>query len=505
MLKRILNSPKTINVLQFLGIFFVTSFVFYFLRKNYLPYYTDNNDSFYHVTMAKMLAQNNLLIKEFPYFQFSFLKDNFVDWHYLFHLILIPFIKLFGEVCGPKLLGTILVGGIFSIIFLILKNINLKFSFFYTLGLFAILPADFFVRMTYIRAPVLSLFLLVLALYFLVKQRPVLLAITIFFYVWAYYLMSFAIFIPIVAYLMIEILRGNKVDLKLLFWPLGGLMAGLIINPFFPDNLSFLLVLLQASTNERPYAGVELFSPEAWYWFYSSLMVIFLFAGGLIFALIKGLKLSWQTIVLVILAFFFLVLQWKSIRFYEYAPLIVGLAGTVLLASYFEETLLKIKSNWKKLETWVLIIFMAIYIQEGIFHGIWEYWTLDKKINNYGSQVIQIKESADYLNKNSSRGEIVFASWGLFPQLFYFGQKNYYIVGLDPVFLEIYRKDLLEKYIDITMNPESTLDLKIIKDEFQTKWVVVTPGQTSLKEKLLKRTDIFKLEFDAPYSVFRVL
>jgi len=85
-----------------IGLVFIVVFgVFFALEFNDNNPYFSGYDSFYHVGMAEHIMQSGLP-HQFPYLQFTTLNANFTDNHLLFHLLLIPFIKIFGEVTGPK-------------------------------------------------------------------------------------------------------------------------------------------------------------------------------------------------------------------------------------------------------------------------------------------------------------------------------------------------------------------------------------------------------------------
>lgn len=498
MIKRLLKS----TVFQFILVFATIFVAFYFYRDSKLPYFI-GEDSFYHVGLAKYMIQNGLVIHQFPFFSFTFLKDNFVDWHFLFHILLIPFIKIFGETNGPKILGDLLVAGTFGMVFLILREQKLKLAWFYAIALFFLMPSGFYYRMVFIRAPVVSVFLLVLSIYLFLKNKPLLIGFITYLSMLFYY-GSFVVLIPFLAYFIVQIFRGEKLNYQLIIWPLIGFLLGIIINPYFPQNIHLLKIQLSAGLhNDRWYAGQEWLQPGAWSWFYGSIMTALLFFGGIVLSYLKAIKLLPKIIAIFILSLVILVMQWKSIRFIEYWPVLAGLTGLLLIGPYLESVLFNIKNNWRKLETMAIVILILAFVYEGIFHGIWEYWSLKKSYQGKVEYYKTLKTLSDFLESNSSRGDIVFTRWDIFPQLFYFSQKNYYIVGEDPAFLEDYNKDLLEKYIDLTMASDSILDVNIIKERFMAKWVI---ADENLKDKILKKPELFQQVFENNgYTVFKVL
>jgi len=65
----------------------------------------------------------------------------------------------------------------------------------------------------------------------------------------------------------------------------------------------------------------------------------------------------------------------------------------------------------------------------------------------------KFKESALWLKENTNEKDIVFyLNWGYFPFLFFWNQDNYYINGMDPVFLLKYDKTLYWKLYNMAVN-----------------------------------------------------
>ena len=65
----------------------------------------------------------------------------------------------------------------------------------------------------------------------------------------------------------------------------------------------------------------------------------------------------------------------------------------------------------------------------------------------------KFKESALWLKENTNKKDIVFyLNWGYFSFLFFWNQDNYYINGMDPVFLLKYDKKLYWKLYNMAVN-----------------------------------------------------
>jgi hypothetical protein len=85
--------------LSFLLIFLTSFIVFAYLQ--YSEAFADP-DSFYHAKMA-LLARDQGVIKDFPWLQYTVLVNNYTDQHFLYHVILIPFVTFFDPLVGIKL------------------------------------------------------------------------------------------------------------------------------------------------------------------------------------------------------------------------------------------------------------------------------------------------------------------------------------------------------------------------------------------------------------------
>ncbi|MDP3792289.1 MAG: hypothetical protein Q8Q89_01025 [bacterium] len=74
---------------------------------------------------------------------------------------------------------------------------------------------------------------------------------------------------------------------------------------------------------------------------------------------------------------------------------------------------------------------------------------------NHAYSPTKFKESALWLKENTKREDTVFyLNWAYFPFLFFWNQSNYYINGMDPVFLFKYDKKLYWKLYNMAVNED---------------------------------------------------
>lgn len=514
MLKKLLNKilkkfkqykfiPTVLWFLFIVAVVFVTAYRFQFNPQT--PYFT-GEDSFFHVGLAQYMIDHGLIVHQFPYLNFTILSAHFTDWYFLFSVILIPFIKVFGEVVGPKILVLVLLGCVFGVVYLIFKSQKLKLAPLYALILFFLMPAHFYLRMSFIRAPVLSLLLMLLVIYFFLKNKPMALAITMFLYVWAYYMASPLIFVILFSYFIVSILMGEKINYRLIIYPLIGFVIGFIFNPFFPQNINFFVVQIIDLGAKNPLLGSELQPYDTWFWFSNSIMVLGLFFGGILISFMKNLKQNSKVIVVLIFTLFVLALQWKSRRFVEYWAVLGGMTGILLCGRYFEEILIPIKKSLFKPEKIVIIIITIIFLEVGFLSMIFSFSNTQKDIGT-DSRIDSLKEVSVYLKDNSSAGDIVFNdNWDVFPYLFYFNQKDYYIVGLDLNCMKFYNQNLYTEYINLTSKNDPNIDISAIKTDFKSKWMVISADKSDLIYRIEARPDLFSKKLTrGQFIIYQVL
>lgn len=489
-----------ITIFSFATVFLI-SFVFFalFEFKGTMPLFS-GEDSFYHVGMAKYISSHGIP-QTFPYLNFTIINDKFVDHQLLFHLLLVPFIKLFGENIGPKLMNILFISLTFSLIFLIFRHYKLKLAALYSALILFTMPCDFYFRMAFIRVQGVALFLMTLSYYFILKNNCIALLITSFFFVWLY---GGSVFLPalIVIYIISEALSGEKIDWKIILYGISGFALGIIINPYFPKNIFFLYSqIFQTGIGAKPYSGGEWRPYDTWYWTTISIIPIVIFFGSILFSLARNIKIDARKLTLLLFSFFMLLLQWKSKRFVEYWPFFASVTGILLIGQYFEKSMEGMKRNANIIlfstMASILVFIITIKASVEITQG---YKDTKTPINASAT-----KQVNDYLIANSESGQIIFTDdWDVFPFYFFFNQKNYYIVGLDPEFMNLYSHTLYEEYSKISSGND-TENLERIKEDFNSSWVLVGKDHPNFKRNLNNKPSLFTEVFEnSDYTLYKV-
>ncbi|MFN7160009.1 MAG: hypothetical protein ACK4NC_00180 [Candidatus Gracilibacteria bacterium] len=346
------NDEKFEKYATFCGVVFI-SLCIQGLVQFSTPFFADSNDSFYHAKMAQMILDNGI-VQQFPWLYFTTLNQNFVDHHFLFHVILIPFIqigKLFtpGDVNAGIILGAksaiVLAISLFTgAFYLLLHHFKVRIWPVWIMLLLAV-PYDFFFRMHMVRVQSISLLVMLLGLWALFEQKYKLLGVLCFLYVTLY---GGFFFLPIFVgiYFVVHYIRNREFLWTPLLWAFGGMALGFLTSPYMLKTLGFLQQ--QVFETGLGYAkndlnvGGEWRPYDTWYIFQMGIVTFTVQFLAITWVFIKGLKQNTKSITVFLISLFFLILMWKSKRFVEYWPAFAILSSAYLLRDEFTKISLKI-------------------------------------------------------------------------------------------------------------------------------------------------------------------
>lgn len=512
--------------LAYLFIFVFSFCLLLYLQAN--PSFADP-DSFYHVKMAQLIRDHGI-VKDFPWLQFTVLKDYYTDQHFLYHVLLIPFVTLLNPIIGAKL-ATVMLGSLLVILFCRLLNyFKVKLALIFSLILLLITPFTF--RISLVKAPSTSILILILAIYLIFRHKYLWLFLLSFIYVWTYggflLILVFAGLYSIVGLLADLMSRfkararhvseGNifsrifkNKNIKLFFSSLGGVLAGLVINPFFPNNLYFYwhqLVKIGIINYQKiigvgnewyPYKFIELVS--------NAVLLSIILVITLILFFINYKKQSRRSVMLFFIFIFFLLLTLKSRRYVEYYVPFALLFGAFSLNDSL--TIINWRLTWqsflqfyfrRKVLTTVILVYILVTIPTIILRDI----NSTKRDLDGGSPYYKFQKSSQWLVANSQPGDIVFhSSWDEFPVLFYHNAKDYYIIGLDPTFMYDYNKDLYWKMVDITTGKPVDNLSDVLTNDFKASFIFVEINHTGMNNNIKNNTDFTEVYRDEEAIIYK--
>ncbi len=504
------------ELLKYFLLFIVAFSLFsYFQISSTFP----DPDSFYHAKMAVLIPDQGI-VRDFPWLQFTVLKDNFADHHFLYHVALIPFVTLFDPLVGIKLFTALSAAVLILVFYWFLKKFKIRGALLYSIIL--LVSSPFIFRINLAKASAISLTILLFGLYFIFQRKVWPLFFLSFIYVWTYggwplilvlalfYIFSESLISVTKNFENVKSLIKNffknifsKTNVKLFFACFGGLAAGVIINPFFPKNLFFYWqqIIKIAVINYQDKIGVG----AEWYPYglgdlianSSFIFILLILSFAVIF--INFLKNftsqekstvidpgeKTKTLTLTLLALFFLALTLRSRRNVEYFIPFAALASAFILS----QPLSSIKKYLPTINAWrqkrkvfssLVIIYILFMVPFTSARNIWSI----KQLYLSGGSIYKYRGVAEWLKNNTPQNSIIFHNdWDDFPALFYYNTNNYYIAGLDPTFMYDYDKDLHKIWVDITTGRRPNIS-EFVKNDFRSEYVFVDKDHIALENNL---------------------
>jgi hypothetical protein len=461
----------------------------------------------------------------FPWLQATILKDSFIDQHFLYHVFLMPFTHLMNPIQGAKLATVFLGSGLLMLFYWLLRSQKIKFAFGFTLALLATMPFVF--RINLVKAPVVSVILLILGLYLLFKHHYKLLFLLSFVFVWAYGgFILIVIFSGLYACVSVayDWVRSRRIgalfmiithnrEIRLLVVAILGVLAGLIINPYFPHNLNFYWhQLVQIGIiNYRSIipVGNEWYSYSFFDLTANTALVTILVLASVLASVIQWRVPTKKTVTLLLIYILFFAFTLKSRRYVEYYVPFGILFSAFALGQHLYH--LDWRRVWSK--------GMDMYLRHRIIGTILVVYFLTtiptviiKDVNSThhdftsGISVGRFAGVSAWLSGNSRPGDIIFhSSWDEFPVLFYHNAKDYYIAGLDPTFTYKYSQSLYRQMVDITVGNQLTDLHRLISDNFHASYVLVEANHFKMDANIRSNagfTEVYK-DHDATLYLVR--
>lgn len=521
----------------YLLIFFIAFLAYLWIQAT--PSFLDP-DSFYHLKMTELIAAKGPIL-DFPWLQFTVLKDYYIDHHFLYHVCAIPFIKILGNFVGFKFYTVILATLFIFIAYVFLKKEKIKYAEVFALAL--LFAPDFMFRISLAKATAFSLILLFWGIYFIFKQKYWLLAAISALYVWSYggfllifvmtviYALARAIYETFISpplwlklkpfksfaklknYLVLFLKNClRRENLKINLASILGIGLGLVLNPYFPKNLKFYWQQL-VQIGLINYRGLVNVGGE-WYPYEIAKLIpdtgVAIILGVLCFVLFSILikKQSAKSVFFFLTTCLFLFLTLKSKRYVEYfVPFLVFFSAytmnEVLKNIDVKQWLQKLKSDNYILGTlskfiliFMFVIFPLIMVKDAY---------ITRKSFKAGIEFSRFAGISNYLKANAQPGQIIMQTdWDDFPMLFYHNSQNYYIVGLDPTFMYNYNAKLYNLFADITMTKKTDNLYQTIKDNFLASYFIVDNDRPGLAKILQKDGNFSQAYKDQDGEVFKL-
>jgi hypothetical protein len=437
-----------------------------------------DHDGYYHMRWSQIIRAQGLK-PPFVWLPLSILNaESYYDHHLLFHIYLAVFA---GDpdpaalVAGAKLASTLLPALAGVAVWWLLRGQGVPWAGLWAVGLLAV-SAPFLYRLSMPRAQSASLLVLVLGLHWLLQRRYWALLPLGFAYVWLYdafpLLLVLAGVYTAAAWATAQG-AGRRVEWQALAWPAAGLALGLVLNPYFPQNLDFIAhhLLAKLAPTSVP-VGNEWYPYETWTLAENSGPALAAFALGALAMAWQARRPSRAALTTFGLAVVFGVMVLRSRRFVEYYPafalIFLAVAAGPLLAGWQAALAARPGGRVAALALWLLPVGLAVAVA---VPG-WMILNQARALMGRSRPPTLYAGASAWLSENAPAGSLVFQTdWDDFPRLFFYNPGAIYTAGLDPTYFERYDEALYRLWVRITQGRVSQPG-EVIRDRFGAAYVM---------------------------------
>jgi hypothetical protein len=471
-------SHNTIVGITLFGVFLFSLYLIQFSTPDLA-----GNDGYYHIRFAYLMRTEGLK-PDFPWLPLTILNSGeFYDHHFLYHVALIPF--TFGDlIIGAKWASIFFASIAFLSVWWLLQGQRVPYAALWALGLLVI-SAAFLYRMNMPRAQSLSLAILVLGLNFLLHKKYKFLLPLSFIYVWTYDGFPLILILTGV-YIVSAWMIDRKLNLLPLYYVVGGVSLGLLINPYFPHNVIFsfrhTLPKLISATSVR--VGNEWYPYNTGQLLENSLLALIVFMSGIVALGLRSQRMDARTATALFMTFISGLLLFQARRFIEYFPpfalIFAAFAWTPLIVDWTsngsmrnQSELQSVNSKWVNRfrgasKTWLPAAAVVLIMLVGMWSTLRDTQTSMKD----SKPADRFAGASTWLHQNTSEGARVFQTdWDDFPRLFFYNTWNTYLIGLDPTYLQIKDRELYELWVDITKGKVEK-PARVIYERFAAEYIL---------------------------------
>ncbi len=487
-----------------------TFILFAWLRQE--PVFLDG-DPFYHAKMAKLMIEWQDAVKEFPWIPGSILEQHFTDHHFLYHVLLVPFVLAIGDPLIAVRIASIFFASVFiACFYLLLKRFSVRNPLAYTLLL--LISPTFISRINLDKAPATSLIVLMVGLYALLAKKRFLLFGISFLFVWLYDawpILLVASLLWCFTHIIAHQMQSHTYSLASFFnprnytpftWCLAGIVAGIVINPYFPDNISFFkthLISIALVTKGLAFGiGQEWFPVDPFTFIHSNIFFSILWLCAISWVIVQLLSVAGRLLLpdsartpsahshaalfFGIFSVLLFLLTVKSQRMAEYfIPIGIFFIACSLrdLMGAFSWTDIRhafTRMHSKSLMALKVLGSMAILITTTYIISIHtaeyqQFLRVTREARIYPFHSMQ--RVGEYMSAHIARNAIVVTNdWSYFPQLMYYADSQRYVWGLDPTFTYDVDPKKYNLLFSIVRGEKNGTAAELLKKEFSASYVL---------------------------------
>jgi hypothetical protein len=440
-------------------------------------------------------------------------SEEYVDHHFLFHGLLIPF-TLNDLRSGAKLASVIFPALAFLAIWWLLRGQEVPLAFLWALGLLAVSEA-FIYRMSMPRAQSLSLGVLALGLHWMIKKKTLWLAILAFLYVWLYN--AFPLILILAGlYSLAHVAVERRLEWKVAAFATLGVALGLILNPYFPDNLVFLFRHLSPKLADATATrvGSEWYPYQTDQLIQNSGLAFLAFLAGVFGLGFAGRRMDLATTLSLLVAVLFGAMLFRSRRFVEYFPpfslVFASLAWKPAIRAWLNGSQpgnsslrlpARLSSRMRFDRSWLFVGGMILLLAPAIGMNI----SASRASLRERTLPYQFFAGAStWLRNNTPAGGRVFQTdWDDFPRLFFYNTHNTYTIGLDPTYMELQNPILYKRWVAVSQGRVDHLS-GVISEEFGAEYIITDLQHGDFLRQARQDPGLEEIYRDEYAAVFRL-
>lgn len=384
-------------------------------------------DAYYHVGMADLYRHEGL-VRKFPWMSMSILAERFHDPQLLLHALLLPFVAVgIDPLVAGKLVASLTATAWVVTFHWFLRRLQIDRAGWWS-ALLLVASSYVVARLTFLKSTALFLTLTLFFLEALFAGRRRRLFALAWLSVYTY--QGFPILLVLGAgWVGLRALVGEaKLDGRPLLPILGGFACGLVVNPFFPNDLYFLYVELVEQILLKPKEvtlGAEWGAVDTARFLGATVLPLGLLVVSGLMAMRARVGADAR------LLFFRLVAALLAAGALVGSRLIEQLVPFALIAAALTFTRVARAAEWSApaarrgaLAVLLLVALPlgALNLKEGvrIARGISQQMRID-----------EYRGVAAWLKENTNEGDVIVSQWDDFPFLFLFHRPGRYLYGLN--------------------------------------------------------------------------
>ena len=491
------RSETSIRIIQLLIGAVAIGIIFWWLQFSTSAICCGDFDGYYHIQWARTLwegMKSRAFPPQFPWLPLTTLNPkDYVDHHLLFHIFQIPFAASSDPRLAAKISSAFFGGlAVFSCYWL-LVHYRVRYALVWLMALLAC-SVPFLFRMNMAKAPPLAIVYLIIAilLFFKRKYWPLLPLALVF--TWTYDLFLLLVMAALFWVVTIAITE-IRFEWRPLVFVVVGCIAGLVINPYFPENLQLLVEHMKIKLTVTDFStkvGNEWYPYDSWAFLGNSAVACIAMLVGYLAVEPTERRRAHYPIFFLLFSTALLIMnaRWKRISEYwpPFAILFAGFALKPWLDGYRPYLSRLPDDVQEELEPFldregvpeperetelrdVLRVIAVVVVALGLSGFLFVNLRASSEEIAQSEPHQYYRAGAEWMRANIPPGQIIFnTDWDDFPRLFYYDPSHYYVSGLDPSYLFEKDQDLSRLYDRITLGQVEDPG-PLIRDRFGARYV----------------------------------